>query len=149
VNEAEVYAAHFLGAAGAAKLLSAPADARAADLLPQAAAANRPVFFGKDGAKKSVSEVIASFERSIGAAPAGRLRDGPSVNEIAWAGLERKDAPPPRAYAPSPAGETRMRLYAALGGVAGAGALTPLALAVLQSLDPTGLGEPRDRTSRL
>ncbi len=67
VSAPELYAAHFLGAKGAAKLLSAPATATAADLAPSAAKANRPVFYDGDRAK-SVAEVVAGFERTIGAA---------------------------------------------------------------------------------
>ncbi|MEO1015899.1 MAG: transglycosylase SLT domain-containing protein [Pseudomonadota bacterium] len=64
---ADLYAAHFLGAGGAAKLLGANKDASAAALAPAAAKVNRAVFY--DGARaKSVGEVIASFEATIGAA---------------------------------------------------------------------------------
>src|SRR6185312_17266396 len=56
----ELYAAHFLGADSACKLIrtkdSAPA-ASAAQLFPQAAAANRNVFFHADGSAKTVREV--------------------------------------------------------------------------------------------
>ena len=73
VDAPELYAAHFLGASGAAKLLSAPADASGAALLPAAAKANRPVFY--DGARaKSVAEIMGDFRKTIGgpqrAAPA-------------------------------------------------------------------------------
>ena len=56
----ELYAAHFLGADSACKLIrvsqSAPATS-AAQLFPQAAGANRNVFFHADGKPKSVREV--------------------------------------------------------------------------------------------
>ena len=56
----ELYAAHFLGADGACKLIrasqSAP-QADAAQIFPQAAGANRNVFFHADGTAKSVREV--------------------------------------------------------------------------------------------
>jgi hypothetical protein len=56
----ELYAAHFLGADGACKLIRAnqaqPA-AGAAGLFPDAASANRDVFFRADGSAKSVREV--------------------------------------------------------------------------------------------
>lgn len=56
----ELYAAHFLGADAAAKLIklagSDPA-ANAAQQFPQAAAANKSVFFHPDGSAKSVREV--------------------------------------------------------------------------------------------
>ncbi len=56
----ELYAAHFLGADAACKLIrtsqSAP-SANAAQIFPQAASANRNVFFHADGTAKSVREV--------------------------------------------------------------------------------------------
>jgi hypothetical protein len=56
----ELYAAHFLGPDAACKLIrasqSAPA-ASAAALLPNAAGANKSVFFHADGSAKSVREV--------------------------------------------------------------------------------------------
>ena len=56
----ELYAAHFLGPDAACKLIrlndSAPATS-AASLFPQAAAANKSVFFNARGAPKSVREV--------------------------------------------------------------------------------------------
>jgi hypothetical protein len=56
----ELYAAHFLGADAACKLIrtsqSTP-SASAAQIFPQAAGANRNVFFHADGTAKSVREV--------------------------------------------------------------------------------------------
>jgi hypothetical protein len=56
----ELYAAHFLGADAACKLIrtsqSAP-HADAAQIFPQAAGANRNVFFHANGTAKSVREV--------------------------------------------------------------------------------------------
>lgn len=56
----ELYAAHFLGADAACKLIrtsqNAP-QADAAQIFPQAASANRNVFFHADGTAKSVREV--------------------------------------------------------------------------------------------
>ncbi|MFN7606919.1 MAG: transglycosylase SLT domain-containing protein, partial [Hyphomonadaceae bacterium] len=49
----DLYAAHFLGAGGAAELVNAARDrpwASAADLFPSAAAANRPIFYKNGGA---------------------------------------------------------------------------------------------------
>ncbi len=56
----ELYAAHFLGPAAATKLIQmnqANPDARAAASFPQAADANRSVFYHGDGTPKSVREV--------------------------------------------------------------------------------------------
>lgn len=63
VSEGELYIAHFLGAGGASKLISAAEDmphVRADTLFPQAAAANRSIFY--DGARaKTVGEVYQSL----------------------------------------------------------------------------------------
>lgn len=64
----DLYAAHFLGPAGAAKLMEA-VDSRpgasAASLFPQAAAANRSIFY-RDGRPATVTEVRANLQRSAG-----------------------------------------------------------------------------------
>ena len=60
VNGGELYMAHFLGAAGATKLISSAEETpnvSAATLFPQAAAANRSIFYNKDGSARSASEV--------------------------------------------------------------------------------------------
>ncbi|MEO0399692.1 MAG: transglycosylase SLT domain-containing protein [Pseudomonadota bacterium] len=76
VKGAELYAAHFLGPGGAAKLLSAKPDAKAATLLPQAASANRPVFY--DGGKeKTVADIVESFEKTVGETAAILRKDKP------------------------------------------------------------------------
>ena len=62
---ADLYTAHFLGPAGAVKLLGAASTAKAAELLPAAAKANKHVFY--DGARaKTVGEVVASIAASMG-----------------------------------------------------------------------------------
>jgi hypothetical protein len=56
-TEGELYIAHFLGSDGAAKLIGAAIshpNAQGADIFPQAAAANRPIFFDRAGAARSV-----------------------------------------------------------------------------------------------
>jgi Transglycosylase SLT domain len=67
----ELYAAHFLGADAACKLIklvgSAP-GASAAAQFPQAAAANKSVFFHEGGAPKSVREVYDWALRQPGGA---------------------------------------------------------------------------------
>lgn len=60
VNGGELYIAHFLGAGGATKLISSAEETpnvSAATLFPQAAAANRSIFYNKDGSARSVGEV--------------------------------------------------------------------------------------------
>ena len=64
----DLYAAHFLGPAGAARLMEAmerrPGSSAAA-LFPEAAAANRPIFY-KGGRPATVAEVHANLQRHAG-----------------------------------------------------------------------------------
>ena len=59
-SEAELYVAHFLGADGAGKLISAAANnprANAAAMFPQAAAANRAIFYDAAGHPRTSADV--------------------------------------------------------------------------------------------
>ncbi|MDE2380527.1 lytic transglycosylase domain-containing protein [Bradyrhizobium sp.] len=59
-SDAELYMAHFMGVGGAAKLIANAEDnpqASGARLFPNAAAANRPIFYDRSGRARSVSEV--------------------------------------------------------------------------------------------
>ncbi len=61
-TDGELYMAHFMGVGGAAKLISNAEDhpqASAARLFPNAAAANRPIFYDRQGGARSVSEVYS------------------------------------------------------------------------------------------
>lgn len=72
-DAAELYVAHFLGAEGAGRFLSAlsadPAQSAAA-LLPAAAAANRGIFYA-DGAPRSVGQVMDLLRGKVAAAMDG------------------------------------------------------------------------------
>jgi hypothetical protein len=60
-DHAELYLAHFLGTGGASRFLAALATdpgQSAAALLPDAAAANRAVFFEQSGAARSLGQVM-------------------------------------------------------------------------------------------
>ncbi|WP_428247322.1 hypothetical protein [Ferrovibrio sp.] len=68
VGKTELYLGHFLGSNGATKFLTAlrdRPDMPAADLLPDAAAANSGVFFDSMGRKRSVSDIHAYFTRKL------------------------------------------------------------------------------------
>ena len=68
----ELYAAHFLGPQGSARLIEAVQSrpgASAAALFPDAAQANRAIFY-HDGRAASVSEVYANLTRTAGDGPA-------------------------------------------------------------------------------
>ena len=61
-TDGELYMAHFMGANGAGKLISNAENnpnASGAGLFPNAAAANRPIFYDKAGRARSVSEVYS------------------------------------------------------------------------------------------
>jgi hypothetical protein len=61
-TDGELYMAHFMGIGGAARLISNAEDnpnASAARLFPNAAAANRSIFFDRSGRGRSVSEVYS------------------------------------------------------------------------------------------
>lgn len=63
-TEGELYIAHFLGSDGAAKLISAvdsEPTANAATLFPQAASANRSIFYDRQGHARSVGEVYTTI----------------------------------------------------------------------------------------
>ncbi len=69
----ELYAAHFLGAGGAGQLVAAAASTpgrAAAELFPAQAAANRTIFYARDGAPRSVADVYAALTRAPSGAPA-------------------------------------------------------------------------------
>jgi Transglycosylase SLT domain len=71
-NDSELYMAHFMGVGGAAKLISNAEDnpnASAARLFPNAAAANRSIFYEKGtGRARSVSEVYSVLTSRYNAA---------------------------------------------------------------------------------
>jgi Transglycosylase SLT domain len=71
-TDSELYMAHFMGVGGAAKLIANAEDnpqASGARLFPNAAAANRSIFYDRQGRARSVSEVYAELNaRYAGAA---------------------------------------------------------------------------------
>ncbi len=74
IGSTEMYMAHFLGSGGASTFLNAMKEnpnAAAADLLPQAAAANKSVFYDSEtGKARSVSQIYAKFAAKFDKAPA-------------------------------------------------------------------------------
>jgi len=61
-TDAELYMAHFMGVGGAARLIASAAEtpqANAAQMFPNAAAANQAIFYDRGGNPRSVSEVYA------------------------------------------------------------------------------------------
>ncbi|WP_295561228.1 lytic transglycosylase domain-containing protein [uncultured Sphingomonas sp.] len=70
-NGTDLYMAHFLGIGGAKKFLSAMANnpgASAASLFPQAAGANRSIFYASNGQPRSLSTIYQRFSDKLNAA---------------------------------------------------------------------------------
>jgi hypothetical protein len=95
-TEGELYIAHFLGADGAAKLISAAASrpgVRGADMFPAAASANRPIFFDRAGNARSV---LGVYRELIGRYESARANIGAEVAAAPLRGALPGDAPPAR-----------------------------------------------------
>ena len=61
-TDAELYMAHFMGVGGAGKLIQSAEDnpnASAANMFPNAAAANQSIFYDRSGQARSVSQVYS------------------------------------------------------------------------------------------
>lgn len=134
VSNADLYTAHFLGPSGAVKLLSAASTAKAADLLPKAAAANRPVFY--DGARaKTVGEVVASIAKSMGEA----VQSGES-GEFSEQGFTAPTSSRRNFVANLFGAPASARMISTPG-------LSAMALGVIDALDATLMRDDRDRDS--
>lgn len=73
----DLYLAHFLGSGGAAKFLSAleaNPDQPGASMMPEAAAANRSVFYAPDGSMRSLAEIRERFR--------AKLEDGGKIENM-------------------------------------------------------------------
>lgn len=81
-SDGELYIAHFLGAGGASKLIrlsEADPNATAATAFPRQAAANRPIFYNRDGTPRSVSEVYDRLVRDHEAPTRTMLANAPAA----------------------------------------------------------------------
>ena len=103
-SDSELYMAHFMGVGGAAKLIANAEDnpqAVGARLFPNAASANRSIFYAKDGRARSVSEVYSVLDaRYASAANSKTTRsamamygDTPSTTQVASANGVQPTAP--------------------------------------------------------
>ena len=127
----ELYAAHFLGASGAASLIEAAEarpDQRADQLFPQAARANRAIFF-EGGRPRTAAEVLSVL---TGQGEAVR-RAAPEPGETAPSAPHVGAAP--RAFSAG--------LHAA-SFTAGRGELSPTVVEILASLDAPARGRDRE-----
>lgn len=147
IGATDLYLAHFLGAGGASRFLGAlrtePGRA-AAEILPEAAAANRGVFYAPDGRARSVDEIYDRFaakfdpgrtETAKAAAPAT-----PSTNQLAFDFMTAGDSAGGRALE----AVLRRTSLAALSG----NVLSPTVIAALAALDAPGTPQT-DQPSRL
>jgi len=88
-NAGELYMAHFLGAQGAGEFIARTASnpsASAAAAFPDAAAANRPVFFDQKGRARSLREVYArlsAFHEGVERPPAQPFSGGAQEGAVA------------------------------------------------------------------
>ncbi len=93
-TQGELYVAHFLGARGAVALTQAAAGSptqSAAALFPDAAAANRPIFYDKAGRARSAAEVYGLLT-TLPAAQGGEPGTGASESAEVLAGLSPQRA---------------------------------------------------------
>lgn len=84
-SEGELYAAHFLGAQGATDLIrlaSAAPNAKAADYFPDAARANRSIFYS-NGKARSATEVLAKVVNKHDTTPTTLPADGAPQSDAA------------------------------------------------------------------
>ncbi len=99
-DPAELYLAHFLGAGGAGRFLTALAadpSQSAATLLPEAAAANRAIFY-QDGQPRSLDGLMALMRDKV-----GRAMGQPTGPGAAWSTAAMVSG---RQGPAAPAGET-------------------------------------------
>jgi hypothetical protein len=85
----ELYAAHFLGPKGSAKLIEAMESrpgVSAAALFPEAASANRSIFY-RDGRPASVAEVYANLTKTGGDLPGVKAPQGAYLQYASLKGM--------------------------------------------------------------
>lgn len=102
LTDTDLYLAHFLGAGGAKKLLSANPSAIAAQIMPEAANANRPIFYDKSDRPRTVAEVYQEVNRRVREAGAKfGLGSGDGSEAMKTAGGTSNSAPGSQASTPS------------------------------------------------
>ncbi len=144
-NGGELYAAHFMGAGGAIDLIEASqrGETSAAALFPDAARANRSIFYTKGGVARSPSEVLAVLDakhRNADIPDSTAVADGQMLARIRPT-TDTMDDIVSTPYAPMMAGRPAMEpddygtgeTYAA---EAMPSVVTPFLAQLLASLDP-------------
>ncbi|WCT76882.1 transglycosylase SLT domain-containing protein [Novosphingobium humi] len=129
-DASELYVAHFLGADGAAKFLSAlgsSPDQPAAGLLPKAASANRSIFYDDAGNPRSVAAVMGLIRGRMESALAaeGISADAMMAGGMAYGGMmdgapawSAAVDPAPPAAAPPQTGGPLSREFSAMQAAA-------------------------------
>jgi hypothetical protein len=84
-SSGELYIAHFLGASGARKLISLAQNqpsASAASVFPEAARANRSIFYRRDGSARNAADVYAGLVAKHDLAPPSPLEPQAGVVQV-------------------------------------------------------------------
>lgn len=147
VSSGELYAAHFLGPKGAIKLIKAAEatpQASASTLFPEAAQANRRIFFSKDGNERSVASVMTALTCKPDCDTSAILADAQTAATAtpSRAALALADANPHQALrgAISDIATPTARTGGMATGLANAAfILAPVMVQMLSALDPTPL----------
>lgn len=93
---AEIYLGHFLGSAGARRMLSAPESQAAASILPDAARSNTTLFYSPDGSALSVKTFLQRIRDKVGQAFSdigAAIPNGPMAFADKSAGEKKADPP--------------------------------------------------------
>lgn len=125
-DAAELYLAHFLGAAGAGQFLSALETSpgmSAAALMPRAAAANRSIFYEASGAPRSVAGMMDLIRAKVSRAMEGG--EGPAFMPPAPALPETRLAATAPAVPSTPARPSMAETLRTTFAVASPGAALP------------------------
>jgi hypothetical protein len=95
VNATDIYAAHFMGPAGGAKLLSADPTDTGANVFPAAAKANTSIFYTKDSRPRTIAEIYQVLDNKVtgGSVPTDQLASTPSA-AISKSATDLIDQPP-------------------------------------------------------
>ena len=151
VSGGELYAAHFLGPKGAIKLIKAneaTPQASAAALFPDAAQANRRIFFTKDGDQRSVAAVVTALTCKPNCDAAAMLADAqptptPAAMALADANPHQQLRGAIAEFTPTPRSGAASTVLANAAFI-----LAPVMVQLLSSLDPMSAlaKDPSDAT---
>ena len=129
-TDTDLYMAHFLGGGGASKFLKQDPGAIAANVMPKEAAANKPIFFDKSGAPRTIGQVYQFMGSKI-----EKFRSMYAAEARSMAGLPTTGTPAPSAMIPSATDATAsVPTAATTGPVGGAPDAVPTA-------SPTGASQ--------